>query len=163
MASPFGIRALQAWHRAFGVVVAECRDAAHLSQEGLAEEAGLDRKFISSVENGHQPPGLNAIIKIAIATRVSLREMFGRAEQLAATDPVVASFAKHAAEKISQGTLVCQRCNALYERYTLSHDTQRPGKSTCRFCEALLEPWDPSGPFTIYEARRLPAKPRRAK
>lgn len=163
MASPVGIRALRAWRKAFGLVVAECRDATHLSQEDLAAETGLDRKFISSLENGHQPPGLNAIIKIAIATRVSPKEMFGRAEQLAATDPIVTSFAQRAAGKTSQGTLLCAGCNAVYERYTLSHETQKPGKSRCRFCKEPLEPWDPSGPFTIYEARRLPATSRRAK
>jgi transcriptional regulator with XRE-family HTH domain len=163
MASPVGIRALRVWRRALGIVVAECRDARQWSQEDLAGGTGLNRKFISSLENGRQAPGYDAIVKIAVATRVSISEMFSRVERLAAAEAIVESFAAHAASKTSKGMATCPGCEAVYERYASSAEAQKPGKFKCRFCKELLASWRPPGPFILYEARRLPAKARRAK
>lgn len=49
------------------------RDArlwANLSQERLAERAGIDRKTISRIENGHMSPSLDHLLDIAEAAGV---------------------------------------------------------------------------------------------
>lgn len=163
MASSVGTRALRVWHRAIGVVVAECREARSFSQEDLAGKTGLNRKFISSLENGHQAPGFDALIKIAVATRVSLDEMLGRAGRLAATEEILESFAEQAASRTSEGTTACPICEAVYERYVCKGEAQKPGKFKCRFCKEPLASWHPPEPVILHEARRLPPKSRRTK
>jgi transcriptional regulator with XRE-family HTH domain len=43
------------------------RLAAHLSQETLAELAGIDRKTVSRLENGHTAPPTDTLLRIAHA------------------------------------------------------------------------------------------------
>ena len=162
MASSVGIRVLRAWRRAFGVVLDECRDAEDLSQEDLTEATGLNRKFISSLENGHQEPGLGTIVKAARATRVSVSGMLGRAERLAEPDSILESVAEHAQAKISLGTVTCPKCEAVYELHVRRVGAQQSRNLKCRFCKEPLASWD-APVLLIYEARQWPPKLRRAK
>ena len=50
---------------AFGKALREARDKKNLSQEELAEAAGIDRSFVSLVERGIQSPNIVALLKIA--------------------------------------------------------------------------------------------------
>jgi XRE family transcriptional regulator, regulator of sulfur utilization len=143
--------------------VAECRDARGFSQEDLAGKTELNRKFISSIENGHQAPGYIPIIKIAVVTQVSVGEMLGRTERLAASAGIVEVFAENGAGKTSQGMTTCPTCDAQYERYECKARAQKPGKFKCRFCKQVLASWRAAEPVLLFEARRLPAKLRRAK
>ena len=50
---------------AFGKVLREFREKKGMSQEQLADAAGLDRSFISLVERGIQSPNVVVLLKIA--------------------------------------------------------------------------------------------------
>lgn len=56
--------------RAFGQRVREARQKAHLSQEGLAMLAQLDRSYVGGVERGERNISLINIHKIANALKV---------------------------------------------------------------------------------------------
>jgi transcriptional regulator with XRE-family HTH domain len=50
--------------------------SAGLSQEDLADRAGLDRSYIGGIERGERNPTLSVIEKIAEALNLSLAELF---------------------------------------------------------------------------------------
>jgi len=60
----------------FGVAVRSQRSKLELSQERLAELAGLHRTYISDVERGARNPSLGSIEKLARALRVPVAELF---------------------------------------------------------------------------------------
>lgn len=60
----------------FGKKVREIRNAKKMSQEDLAFEAGLDRTYINSIENGRRNVSLINIEKIAKALKVKIKDLF---------------------------------------------------------------------------------------
>lgn len=60
----------------FGRAVREVRMAAGLTQEELADRAGLDRSYMGGVERGERNPTLSVIEKIAEGLGVTLAELF---------------------------------------------------------------------------------------
>jgi transcriptional regulator with XRE-family HTH domain len=65
---------------AFGGRVRELREDRGLSQEKLADLAGIHRTYMSSVERGQRNVGLDNIFAIARALKVSPARFFGEAE-----------------------------------------------------------------------------------
>lgn len=59
-----------------GKRVKELRNSLCISQEELADMAGLDRTYITSVECGRRNISIVNIEKLAIALKVSLNEFF---------------------------------------------------------------------------------------
>ena len=59
----------------FGTRLREVREAAGLSQEKLADLAGLHRTYVSSVERGKRNISLENIERLAVALGVSMREL----------------------------------------------------------------------------------------
>lgn len=59
-----------------GKRVKELRNAIGISQEELADKAGLDRTYITSVECGKRNISIVNIEKLAIALGVTLAEFF---------------------------------------------------------------------------------------
>jgi transcriptional regulator with XRE-family HTH domain len=59
----------------FGVRLKELRLAQHLSQEELADAAGLDRTYVSSCERGKRNISLENICRIAQALHVKPGEL----------------------------------------------------------------------------------------
>ena len=57
--------------RAFGRVLRAARDAAGLSQEALAERAGLSRTYPSLLERGLREPTLTVLVQLADALHCS--------------------------------------------------------------------------------------------
>ena len=55
----------------FAKCLREYRARAKISQEALAESAGLHRTYISQLERGLKSPTLDVIIDLAIAMRVT--------------------------------------------------------------------------------------------
>ena len=55
---------------AFGGVLREARTSRKISQELLAERAGVDRTYPSMLERGVRAPGLSIAIAVAIALGV---------------------------------------------------------------------------------------------
>ena len=66
--------------KTFGRSLRSLRKRSHLSQEALAEAAGLSRNYISDIERGVRNPGLLALVSLAKALRVPLRELLGEVE-----------------------------------------------------------------------------------
>ena len=59
----------------FGARVRELRHDQGLSQEALAERAGLDRTYVSGVERGVRNPTLSTIERLALALGISLETL----------------------------------------------------------------------------------------
>lgn len=61
--------------RILGDNLRACRTRAHLTQEKLAEKAGLSVVFISLLENGWRTASFDTLVKVAKALRVSMEEL----------------------------------------------------------------------------------------
>lgn len=68
---------------ALGLVIREKRQAMGLSQEKLAEMAGLHRNFVGLIERGATAPSAETIFSVADALEVTASELFSDAEQKA--------------------------------------------------------------------------------
>ena len=64
----------------FGRVVAQRRANAKLSQEKLCERAGIDRSFLSEIENGKFQPTLLTIFLLAKGLGCSASELIAEVE-----------------------------------------------------------------------------------
>jgi transcriptional regulator with XRE-family HTH domain len=60
---------------AFGLNVRRRREEIGLTQEDLADRAGLDRSYISNVERGSRNLSISSIVRIAKALRTSASEL----------------------------------------------------------------------------------------
>jgi transcriptional regulator with XRE-family HTH domain len=60
----------------FGEAVRRARAKAGVTQEGLAEKAGIDRSYIGGVERGERNPTLVVICKIAGGLNLALPDLF---------------------------------------------------------------------------------------
>lgn len=68
----------------FGKALRARRKAAEMSQEQLALEAGLERVFISWMENGHKQATFQTMLKLAKALNCSAADLVAEAEALIA-------------------------------------------------------------------------------
>ncbi len=59
----------------FGQRVRDFRSRLAISQEELADRAGLDRTYVSSVERGHRNVSLENIVRLAMALGVDAGEL----------------------------------------------------------------------------------------
>jgi transcriptional regulator with XRE-family HTH domain len=59
-----------------GSRIKQLRRTQKYSQEKLAEIAGINSKYLSSIERGAENPTLDLFIKLAQALKVDLRELF---------------------------------------------------------------------------------------
>lgn len=57
---------------AFGRNVARIRDQRGISQDKLAEEADIDRTYLSGIERGGRNPGIKVVIRLARALGVTV-------------------------------------------------------------------------------------------
>ncbi|MDP4202049.1 MAG: helix-turn-helix transcriptional regulator [Bacteroidota bacterium] len=60
----------------FGDKIKKLRLERGLSQEGLANEANLDRTYIPGIEKGNRNVSITVIEKLAIALKVNMKELF---------------------------------------------------------------------------------------
>jgi transcriptional regulator with XRE-family HTH domain len=60
---------------AFGQSVRQQRDSKRLTQERLAERAGLDPTYISGIERGIRNPGIKNVVRIAKALGIRTAEL----------------------------------------------------------------------------------------
>jgi transcriptional regulator with XRE-family HTH domain len=56
-----------------------------LSQEGLADLAGMHRTYVSEIERGLRNPSYRNLVKLAAALEVPLSELVARADRIAAS------------------------------------------------------------------------------
>jgi transcriptional regulator with XRE-family HTH domain len=66
---------MQRWRRHFGERLRAERQRRELTQEALAEAAGVDRKLIYRTELGQTSPRLDAVVQIADALGLPLAEL----------------------------------------------------------------------------------------
>lgn len=59
-----------------------------LSQEGLADLAGMHRTYVSEIERGLRNPSFRNLFKIAAALEVPLSELVARAERIVGSETV---------------------------------------------------------------------------
>jgi transcriptional regulator with XRE-family HTH domain len=62
--------------RELGQRIKAIREENKVSQEQLALRAGLDRSFVSGLENGRRNVSILSLLKITTALRVSLTTLF---------------------------------------------------------------------------------------
>jgi transcriptional regulator with XRE-family HTH domain len=67
----------------FGSAVRQHRTLIRLSQEELADRAGLDRTYVSGIERGARNPTLKILQKVADALGVDLDVIFATAREIA--------------------------------------------------------------------------------
>jgi len=65
---------------AIGKAIRQVREDRQLSQDQLASKAGLDRSYVSSIENGKRNVSIQNLSKIANSLGVSLTEIVQLAE-----------------------------------------------------------------------------------
>jgi transcriptional regulator with XRE-family HTH domain len=65
----------------FGQLVQQRRKAAGLSQEALADRAGLHRTYISLLERGLRMPSLGVIEKLAAALETTMTSLVSELER----------------------------------------------------------------------------------
>lgn len=66
---------------ALGRVIARLREAAGISQEELAERAGVHRTYISQLERGIKSPTLNILVEVSGALGVRASELVRLTEE----------------------------------------------------------------------------------
>jgi len=67
----------------FGAAVRQHRELVRLSQEELADRAGLDRTYVSGIERSRRNPTLKVQQQLADALGVDLDVIFASARQIA--------------------------------------------------------------------------------
>lgn len=70
MSTPALTPRIERWREEFGIRLRTLRSERQLSQEALAELAGVDRKLIYRTELGQTSPRLDAVVQIADALGV---------------------------------------------------------------------------------------------
>jgi transcriptional regulator with XRE-family HTH domain len=65
----------------FGIVVRKRREGSGLSQENLADLAGIHRTYVSSIELGKVRLGLDVAKKVADGLKLPLSELIAEAER----------------------------------------------------------------------------------
>jgi transcriptional regulator with XRE-family HTH domain len=66
----------------FGFAVKMRREELGLTQEGLADKAGIHRTYLSDIERGSRNLSLINVERVAVALSLSLSELFSRVERL---------------------------------------------------------------------------------
>ena len=59
-----------------------------LSQEGLADLAGMHRTYVSEIERGLRNPSYRNLFKLAAALEMPLSELIARAERIVAGETI---------------------------------------------------------------------------
>lgn len=68
--------------RALGRAIQERRLKLNLSQKELAEEAGVDRAYISNIEQAKRNPSFSAMRSLAVGLRTRLSRLISNAERI---------------------------------------------------------------------------------
>lgn len=67
--------------RRFGAVLRRRREAAGLSQEGLAAQAGLHRNYVGLLERGERMPSILVVQQLATALGTSMSAFLAEVER----------------------------------------------------------------------------------
>lgn len=53
-----------------GWTIRKCRREQKMTQEVLAEKAGIDRPYLTNIENGHKNPSIQVVLNISEALEI---------------------------------------------------------------------------------------------
>lgn len=67
---------LETFYVELGKNIKKQREIANLTQETLAEKAGISQDYLGKIEVNINKPGLKTIFKLAMALEISPREFF---------------------------------------------------------------------------------------
>ena len=65
----------------FGAVLRERREAAGISQEQLADRAGLHRTYVSLIERGKRTASIEVVRKVSAALGVTMTDLIAATEK----------------------------------------------------------------------------------
>lgn len=65
----------------FGKIIKEIRNQQGISQEELSDRTGLDRSYLSQIENGKKSPSLSTILRISRALNLKTSELLLKFEE----------------------------------------------------------------------------------
>lgn len=74
-------------HAALGRAIRELRLEAGVSQEGLADLAGLHRTYVGGIERGERNVSFGNLLRLAGALGAKPSELLARSERIAAATP----------------------------------------------------------------------------
>lgn len=77
----------QAVRRGIGVRLRELRTERRLSQEGVAERAGIACKYVGEIERGETNPSVTILVRLARGLGVPVAELFRRITPDSSADP----------------------------------------------------------------------------
>ena len=60
---------------AVGASIADARSRSRYSQQGLATEAGINRSFLSGIENGTRNPTVMTVVRLARALDTTVADL----------------------------------------------------------------------------------------
>lgn len=81
MGSRTGMGAVATLEKQFGIVMRRRREARGISQEALAEEAGLHRTYISMLERGLRMPSIGVVQTLARALKTTMTSLIAELEK----------------------------------------------------------------------------------
>lgn len=64
-----------------GLVIAERRKKLNMTQDELAALSGVNRAFISNIEQGYRNPSINAVANLARGLRIRFSVLLARCEE----------------------------------------------------------------------------------
>ena len=70
-------RIVESTQRQVAEKIVELRETHGLTQLQLSELAGIDRKTINRIENGHYSPSIDTLTRLALALQVSVSDLVG--------------------------------------------------------------------------------------
>ena len=70
-------RIVESTQRQVAEKLVELREKQGLTQLQLSELAGIDRKTINRIENGHFSPSIDTLTRLALALHVSISDLLG--------------------------------------------------------------------------------------
>lgn len=70
------MQAISATHLKLGQKIKQLRSELKLTQEELAFKVGVDRSYMGFVERGEKNPTLMTMMKIAVALKIPVKELF---------------------------------------------------------------------------------------
>ena len=70
-------RIVESTQRQVAEKLVELREKHGLTQLQLSELAGIDRKTINRIENGHFSPSIDTLTRLALALQVSIGDLVG--------------------------------------------------------------------------------------
>lgn len=105
-----------------GIVIQKLRKQRDISQEKFALEAGIDRKYVSDIENGKRNPSLDVIERIAKYFYIPVSRLFELSEQISRPSSSLQQIKDELCERGCDDTIVLEHPDYLSAIIGISND-----------------------------------------